>query len=100
MEQDRKTDEQFVREHWNLAYLSDWFEYDSWAEARAFTEARLEEIRQVEEEIAFLEHSTSCERERFPYSLRVFPAEKRFVSYSRILARERAALADLRKGMK
>ncbi len=58
----------------------------AWLAAAAFTEDRLEQIRQVEEEIDFLFEGAIPHRN----------ADIR----SRILAREQAALADLKRGMR
>jgi len=108
---DGQGDEQFVREHWERAeacphrdnrqccislggrmftrvtvpntvsgYAPS--ESEAWAAARVFTEARLEEIRQVEEEIEYLED--------FAFGQ----------PWKRILFREQAALAELKRGLK
>ena len=61
-----------------------YYEEKVWAKARAFTEARLEQIRQVEEEIAYVRRW-----HRGPHPV-----------WTRILAREQATLAELRIGMK
>ena len=101
-------DERFVREHWEDVtvewgriegklygmatsqsrpiYLHGYkTEAEIWAAARRFTEERLEQIRQVEEEIQYL-------------NFRVMAPELDILE--RILAREQAALDSLRRGMK
>jgi hypothetical protein len=60
----------------------------AWAAAAEFTRERLEQIRQVEEEIDILRTGVSLLRSSY---LDVI---------LRVLARERAALAELRRGMK
>lgn len=59
------------------------YEFDSWSAALAFTEQRLREIAEVEEEITLLERWRT-----------ISGATKR------ILAREQAHLAELKRGMK
>ena len=62
---------------------------ERWAAAAEFTRNRLEQIRQVEEEIEEI-RGPLCRDQ----------ACVRCVIHTRILAREQAALADLRRGMK
>jgi hypothetical protein len=93
-------DERIVREVWGSALDADsggeasiffhqgdtGFNVPTWAAARAFTEQRLEEIREVRAEIAWLirqDHSVDAQ-----------PVPRR------ILARLQATLADLQRGMK
>ena len=103
-EGDSMTDdnERYVRDRWNLVHRCDGsyrgylggvvliqdthglLHFETWAAARAFTEARLEQIRQVEEEIAYVRRW-----HRGPHPV-----------WTRILAREQATLAELRIGMK
>jgi hypothetical protein len=103
-------DERFVRDHWvnqehlNLyqitpeKYSFNWSwdggvvglfvnPKEAWAAARAFTEKRLEEIRQVEEEIRWLKATVAWRH------------TKGF-EVDRIVAREHAALERLKAGMK
>lgn len=124
-------DEEFVRAHWIKAsafdgrswggtcgvhvwdgerclhHFGDYVSPEAgWSAARAFTEQRLEEIRQVEEEIAVIALFVAG-REEAAID-RYAPIEKIFRSallaqgdsLSRILAREQQALADLKRGMK
>lgn len=67
----------------------------SWTDAAEFTRARLEEIRQVEEEIQFVEISLKYAHEAC--GVESCGCEEPF---KRILAREEAVLADLKRGMK
>lgn len=62
----------------------------AWQAAFAFTKAREEEIRQVEEEIMELQDDISC----------YHTGEHFYAIYGRILAREQSALAELQRGMK
>jgi len=88
-----------------------------WQAARAFTEAREEEIRQVEEEIALLESfAPVIDRDALDawagidedpgddtihdYEPLAVENAKFQVRMQRILAREQAALAELKRGMK
>jgi hypothetical protein len=66
------------------------FKAEHWDEAASFTRVRLEEIRQVEEEIALLEYAS------FSADLSGFKP----LALGRILVREQAALAELKKGLK
>lgn len=65
-------------------------EFPNWQAAFAFTKAREEEIRQVEEEIMELQDDISC----------YHTGEHFYAIYGRILAREQSALAELQRGMK
>lgn len=95
-------DEEFVRSVWKLTAQCDgsyrsyprgtvlvqevrdhWVDFESWPAAAEFTRNRLEEIRQVEEEIYDLNGSDTPP-----------------VSLERILAREQAALTELKRGMR
>jgi len=104
-------DEKFVREHFDGVWLRGarksgcWVQWgeaslgrlvfseaEAWSAAAAFTRQRLEEIRQVEEEIENIRSSSEGLQENGEYyRMRVF---------DRILAREQAALAELKRGMK
>jgi len=107
----RSAEEEFVREHWETVKLFDaehvidiyivppgqaqsWREdlrtFTSWSKAVEFTRKRLEQIRLVEIEINWLSNVAS---------LRGSPQWERD-AYERILAREQAALTELRRGMK
>ena len=119
------SDEQFVREHWNLVRREGfpvevglpgerwpkWIRigdglYGAWKQASAFTEERLEQIRQVEREVKSCEWrclSTHemvlrCIESGSDYGSRIAAAALCF--QSRILAREEAVLDDLRRGMR
>ncbi len=87
-------DERFVREHWEKVHdngdgiwivAEEIYKFESGSAARRFTEERLEQIRQVEHEIQYL-------------NFRVMVPE--LIILERILAREQAALDSLRRGMK
>lgn len=99
------SDEEFVRENWNLVHRCDgsylckpkgrilvqdghglWLEFKAWSAAAAFTRDRLEEIRQLEEEIALV--SKDCD------GCNQCPA------WNRILTRLNRDLAALKTGMK
>lgn len=62
---------------------------ECWSAAYAFTLEREEQIRQVEEEIALMEFIVQAQDEF-----------NDIVAAKRILAREQAALAELKKGMR
>jgi len=101
------TDEEYVRSKWrNCATKRDehnrWLMFTNnamyravfadsleklWAAAAEFTRERLEQIRQLEEEIAWLSDGIDVTGDDEPIG-------------ERILAREQAALADLKRGMK
>ena len=103
-----ESDEEFVRRHWEGAEFVR-FDHDcceielggelrgisaktpkvAWSAARAFTEERLERIRQVEEEIDLLTYLAD----------RCTTHEKAKSIALRFRAREQAALAELCKGM-
>jgi hypothetical protein len=99
-------DEKFVREHWGLVARCDgsyrdypkgtilvqdvnhhWFNFGFWSAAAEFTRERLEQVRQVEEEIAWLTDGMAVSGDEEPIG-------------DRILARLKEALAALKKGMK
>jgi hypothetical protein len=69
----------------------------AWSAAAEFTRERLEQIRQVEEEISVITHeykkATVC-------GVSMGAATGKVLIWQRVLAREHAALADLRRGMK
>jgi hypothetical protein len=127
--------EQFVREHWSEPWLADshdgkhygivlataslavwskdrsgWAEFgtpeQAWSAAAAFTRERLEQIRQVEEEITQVGHALGKEiaqkreDEGAGYDVLASDDEDHVVIWNRILAREQAALAELKKGMR
>jgi hypothetical protein len=70
---------------------------DFWKGAAEFTRERLEQIRQVEEEIALVTHeykrATVC-------GVSMGGATGKALVWQRVIAREQAALAELRRGMK
>jgi hypothetical protein len=88
-------------------------EADTWSAAAEFTERRMEEIRQVEEEVALIDdligyklsdiqretdEMPSPHIESDPAALLIYVRD--LCEYSRILAREQAALESLKKGMR
>ena len=76
---------------------------EAWQAARAFTEAREEEIRQVEQEIAILnlEFWEMHGEIRLATMVEQYtPLVRELCRWARILAREQAALAELKRGMK
>ena len=101
--------EQFVRQHWERVatgaaalHLSDYCapivasgnEFASWQAAREFTEQRLEEIRQTEEEIDVIREGITLAEENEEDN-------KRYGNpFRRILADEQATLAALKQGLK
>ena len=103
-------DEEYVRARWagvldtgysvrlEIGEFGKWAKFDGlnkrWSAARAFTEARLKEIDEVEEEIAELESHILC------YGNGSVEDERMICVYQRILAVEQARLAELRGGMK
>lgn len=113
--------EQFVREHWVRVWINprtkeprigDIF-FLTWAAAAEFTEQRQEEIRQVEEEVAQIDDLIGYKLsdimreideippphiESDPAILLIYVRD--LCEYSRILAREQAALESLTKGMR
>jgi hypothetical protein len=109
------SDEEYVRGVWEEANAGDdaagvlagpywvciydrkrWFyghtEADAWSAAAEFTRNRLEQIKQVEEEIRLLQSMVIL--------LRSEPMDATAPVYRRTIARLEAALAELRKGMK
>lgn len=76
-------------ERWQVYFGHDYVhgttEAQAWSAARKYTEERQEEIRLVEEEIEMLENEDR--HDDYP-------------PYLRILAREEAALAELKKGLR
>ena len=116
------TDEEYVRSKWkDVENYKDFGMYvslrsdsetvstwSSWYAAAEFTRNRMEEIRQVEREIEVLE---SWITNRLSWILPINDSlawegpglanKARYViTYSRILAREQAALDELKRGMK
>jgi hypothetical protein len=128
--------EQFVREHWSEPWLADshdgkhygivlataslavwskdrsgWAEFgtpeQAWSAAAAFTRERLEQIRQVEQEVGKVDYE---QNEAFMLIRDVPPKwvhpemivmwVRSLCATSRILAREQAALTELKKGMR
>jgi hypothetical protein len=103
--------EQFVREHWasmgpmivGRFDICDMNGEMNWQAAREFTEQRLEEIRQVEEEIKLL-----IEQVRHEWALQSLSPDDgaqqlyivRALRFGRILVREQAASLALKQGMK
>ena len=105
------TDEEYVRARWERVIVCDgsyrhyakgtillnwanhqFYEFNDWSAARAFTEQREREIAEVQEEIEYVSSfawlpSRSGKREEHPV-------------WQRILAVEQARLAELRRGMK
>ena len=75
---------------------------DAWSAAAEFTRERLEQIRKVEEEIAYLTPQRDSMRKR--NSCEAIEAQPAWFQawdiLDRILAREQAALAELKRGMK
>jgi hypothetical protein len=61
------------------------YEFNEWSAAAEFTRARLEQIRQVEEEIEWLDDCAEFDKN---------------ATWVRIEAREQAALTELKKGLK
>lgn len=85
---DREDWEWFGSLKWQMtATLAD-TEAEAWSAARAFTEARLESIRLVEEEVAWVTERLAC------------PMSKDCETAKRILAREQKVLEELQRGMK
>jgi hypothetical protein len=80
----------------------------AWSAARQFTEERLEEIRQVEREIEAAEAEAGdaqdwhdwCVSGPYVPDKEVASAIRRYATRCRILARERAHLESLQRGMK
>jgi len=98
------TDEDEVRKAWNAKFmisqtrgrvrcifdgLEQWSTCN-WAAAAEFTSQRLEEIRRVDEEIECLKMWRSM----------VEPKDIPWKAADRILAREQAALAELKRGLR
>jgi len=104
-------DEKEVRDSWEFVHRCDgsyrdypkgtililqgvpgkWWDFPSCAAAAAFTRERKEQIRQVEEEIAYTEREAEVGE--------LIGADWTPIT-KRILVREQAALAELRKGMR
>ena len=82
--------EMFIME----AYCDTWF--ISWAEAAAFTRDRLEDIRQIKEEVNVIEGSLAQRGRGLGDSAYI----QRWCRLSRILARLTEAMGDLKRGMK
>ena len=74
-----------------------WLDFPSCAAAAAFTRERKEQIRQVAEEICWLNAEQFKQR---PHANSPMPPQPTEAVLKRILAREQAALAELKKGMR
>jgi len=110
-------DKEFVLEHWDNGLDADYTDdhqfffiadigvnFDSWSSAAEFTRKRLEEIRQVEEEIRLLEgynkSNKSCSENSFAELRSREQHATSFITVRRTIVRLHAALAELKKGMK
>ena len=110
-------DKEFVLAHWGEGLDEDYTDdhqfffiadsgvnFDSWSSAAEFTRDRLEEIRQVEEEIRLLEgynkSNKSCSENSFAELRSREQHATSFITVKRIIARLQAALKELKKGMK
>ena len=101
--------EKYVRDHWDLVHRCDgsyrsyprgtvlvqdvnghWSDFDSWENAAQFTRDRLEEIRQVEDEITWIEDDVWAYSERWDMGK----------AYERIVSRLQSVLEDSKRGMK
>lgn len=119
-------DERFVRETWVLVAHCDgsyrdyprgtvllqdvnnhWFDFKTWSAAAEFTRERLEQIRKSTIDVA----STAAKQKTALEMILIFPWGRAvdeilvdwvqaLCSISRIHAREQAALADLKRGMR
>lgn len=113
-------DEEFVREHWkHISYHEPFVRIDQieadhyddrtcvgWEDAAAFTRERLEQIRQLEADVALVDGI-------FKSAVRIVKGQINYDHYisfvpeqvvecvrlQRILAREQAVLSDLKRGM-
>lgn len=92
--------QQFVRDHWVRVWINtrtkepridDTF-FLTWDEAAEFTEQRLKDVRKVEMELALLRGLL--------FLLIAEPGDMTTPIWTRVLAREQAALDDLKKGMR
>ena len=114
------TDKEFVLAHWGdgmdpnftddhqFFFIADiGVNFDSWSSAAEFTRNRLEEIRQVEAEIALVDYDGKGGpdwndlingRIGKEFGLSVSVAQRK-IRWCRILARLQAALAELKRGM-
>ena len=106
-------DEKFVKEHWlgvyqgkvtrriyrnGLDMIPNQISCLDWATAAEFTRQRLEEIRQVEEEIVLINEAKEIlDADVNPNWM---PRIQRQLKWQSILAREQKILASLRRGMK
>ena len=94
-----KSDYEFVEKYWNDYSAMTYGRFDicdmegqmDYSAARRFTVARLKEIQKVEEEIKFFEPWIECVATCVDGAGEIC---------DRILARERVALAELKRGMK
>jgi hypothetical protein len=110
-------DKEFVLAHWGEGLDADYTDdhqfffiadigvnFDSWSSAAEFTRNRLEEIRQVEEEIRLLEgynkSNKSCSENSFAELRSREQHATSFITVRRTIVRLHAALAELKKGMK
>lgn len=109
------SDEEFVRENWNLVHRCDgsylcypkdrilvqdghglWLEFKAWSAAAAFTRDRLEEKWQLEEEIEW----TKKQKSYSSPSRELETAREIYAAPRRILTRLNRDLAALKTGMK
>jgi hypothetical protein len=94
------SDEEFVSKYWEVRHIPQYgtdcalyvggaWEAFEWAAAAEFTRAKLEQIRQVVEEIAYLLNIMGRAKETAPDHC-----------VHRVLAREQDALTELKRGMR
>jgi hypothetical protein len=103
-------DETFVRQHMEVSVGASgtiWFQglpqFGRWSEARVWLDERLKRIAEVEEEIEFVNECISAMGRLLKEGLAEGDgkmAEEQKKRAARILAREQAALDELRRGMK
>lgn len=113
------TDEEYVRARWERVIVCDgsyrhyakgtillnwanhqFYEFNDWSAARAFTEQREREIAEVEKEIVLIENAMKIHRHNVSVGRKVCQHVKAICRWSRILSREQGVLAELRGGMK
>jgi hypothetical protein len=102
--------EQKVRAVWDVGRVTrmadicadeSWHRFDSWADAAEFTESRLEEVRQLREEIKLVQFLTNGEGYGQHGDPEEIVADVRGIhAFARVLSRLEATLADLTHGMK
>lgn len=107
-----KADYEFVNKYWSDFGPMTYGRFDicdmegemDYSAAREFTEARLEEIRQVEEEIRLLEgynkSNKSCSENSFAELRSREQHATSFITVRRTIVRLHAALKELKRGMK